>query len=379
LIDSGLPPPDWLTGGSDRDVVVSCRVSLQRNLGGALFPGRASLSELGEVRARLVAAIEGRLHPVRRFLFEELDPADSAALRERSWCGRADAFDPSRAVILDADGVAYSVNETDHLQLHAFVAGSAFLPAFELLKAKDQALDAELDWACTEELGFLTARLDQVGSALAVSALVFLPGTIATGMFERVSRGLENGGVQVRFNGQTPAEAVAEPTPAAESGIAPYVEVSARAPLGVTEDSFLDAFRLTLASLVSGERRTRERYLQAHRDELEDAAYRAAALLTAARSLPETEARQLCAALRAGLVYGVAPRQITNPEGGLPADPYAPLDQFLLCLGPGHARMHARSRGLAKNDPVLDKLRAELARGVFPRYDIGGGTVCSKD
>jgi len=378
-VDSGPPPPDWLEGGEDRDVVVHCRVGLRRNLGDALFPGRASATELGEVRTRLLAAIEGRRPPARRFLFEDLDAAGVAALGERGWCGRPDPFDPARAVVVDGDGIVYSLNDTDHLRFFAFVPGSAFPSAYGRLRAKDQELDGLLDWACTEEQGFLTARLDEAGAALSLTALAFIPGIIDAGMFERVSRGLADSGVQVRFGGQAPAEDTAETVTTAEQGIAPLVELSARAPRGVAEDAFLDFFRLTLSRLVSGERRTRERYLEAHRDGLQNAAYRAAALLLASRRLSEAEARRLAADLRAGLAYGVAPRLPSAGEENPGADPYAPVDRYALQLGPAQIRLRARSRGWPENDAMLDKMRAELARGVFPRYDIEGGSDCLKD
>ncbi len=378
-VEAGPPPPDWLDGGVDRDVVVFCRVGLGRNLGDALFPGRASASELGEVRARLLAAIDDRLKPARRFLFEDLDAAGAAALRERRWCGRPDPFDPARAVVLDDDGIVYSLNDTDHLRSIAFVSGADFASAFEGLKAKDQELDAALDWACTPEQGFLTARLDEAGAALNLTALAFIPGIIGGGMFERVSRGLVESGVQVRYGGQAPAEDAAETVPPPEPGIAPLVELSVRAPRGAPEETVLESFRLTLSRLVSGERRTRERYLAAHRDALENAAYRAAALLIASRGLSEAEARRLAADLRTGQVYGVGPRVAAARKADSGTDPYAPADRFTLQLGPGQLRLRARSLGRTENDGELDKLRAELARGVFPRYDIEGGSDCLKD
>ncbi len=360
----------WLAGGEGRDVVVYTRLRLVRNIRGRLFPGRASASELGEVRDACVSALLSEDSDLSLYAFERLDAASSAALRERRWCGAGDPFDPSRAVLFDPRGAVYAVNDRDHLRISCFSGGMPQDASLEFLKAADRRLDGLLDWACTADLGFLASDPAHVGTGFGLSALLFIPGIVAANMFERVARSLLDGGIEPHF--ATLGEGGAhEPEP-----ISPFVELRYPCPLGMDEDAAAAAFSSALRRLAEGERRTRERLLPAKGLELEDAAYRAAAVLSAVRLLSEDEGKRLLADLRAGLVFGRAPREKNPQEGG---DPYAVLDRLLLSLGSAQLTLWARERGLGEDPDLSERNRALLVRSALPQYHIDGGSECSKD
>ncbi len=390
MLDERLLMPPFRAGGPDRDVVLGAWVRLGRNLEDALFPNRASITEAAETRSRILAAVAKTAGDRIELLPERLDQAETLLVAERGWSERGASVDPGRGLaVLDGGATVLAINDVDHLRIVSYASGNDGEAALERARAVDEVLDAELSWAATPDLGYLTARLDEGGSALRVSALVFVPGIIAAGVLERVVRGLVSSGIEPRVSAwgrdaetdpardeaAAPGSASAQPDSAASASAegaadgqtSPYVELSCRAGRGIGEDDFLAGFHATLAGLIEGERKTRDRLLASRRAELEDAAWRAAAVLGGARLLPEAEARRLIADLRAGTAYGVAP-----PVRGGSSDPYAEIDRAREIIGTGHVRVLGRGeRGGPSGDVRLDAVRAALVREVLPRYDIG--------
>ncbi len=389
MLDERLLMPPLRPGGPDRDVVLGTRIRLGRNVEDALFPNRASITEALETRSRILAAIaktaEGRIE----LLPELLDQAEALLIAERGWSDGVASADPGRGLaVLDGGSTVLAINEVDHLRIVSSASGNDCAAALERARKVDEALDAELSWAATADLGYLTARLDEGGSALRVSALVFIPGIVAAGVLERVVRGLVSSGIEPRLatwgrdadsgvareGGAGPGGSDAEPASdapesaeSAENGqTSPYVELTYRAGRGIGEDSFLVGFGAALAGLIDGERKTRDRLLSSRRAELEDAAWRAAGTLGAARLLPEGEARRLLADLRSGTAFGVAPSAVDRGT-----DPYAALDRAREVIGTGQLRVLGRGeKGGPSGGVRLDAFRAALVREVLPRYDI---------
>ena len=369
MADFRLPPLDWLQGGADRDVVVYLRLQYARNLRDALFPWKASPSELLDIRQRIAPILDSQLPQAFRYNFEELDTAASEALTERYFLGPLQSYDPSRSLFVTKEGAVFSINDTDHLRFSIFSSGSDFSKPLETLRIWDEKLDALLDWACTPDLGFLTTRVEEVGSALSCGALIFIPGIVYSSMFERLSQRLLSQGIRVRFyasGGEEDGEAPAAPPN-------PLVEISAPGSLGTDENTFIGGFRSLLMELVEGERKTRERIKVDRAAELENEAFRSAALLRASKILDFPETRRLLVALRSGLVYGLAPKVETDdsPDGAFAgelcsseSDPFGALDRLYVDVGESQVRFS----GVSGKDE--NKMRAELVRRELPRYLI---------
>jgi len=342
-----LAPPFSLADGPDRDVVVSTKVRYVRNLEGSSFPSRSSREDSQAIRRRILDSIsllsggEGCLIlPI-----EEAKAAETEALVERSYIESEEADDVNgvffRALALcGGGGDSYFINGSDHLRIGAHRQGLQVRAAFSRAKERELLLDDRLRFAASFDYGYLTARPEDCGCGLRLYASVFLPGIMAAGVFDRVTRDLLVSDVEPRTVSDY------------------FVTLSARAPLGVDENIFVDRFDGVLRSLADGERKTRDRVITSDRLRLEDASYRAAAILRSARLLSAEEAVTLLGRLRAGVAYGIAPETT--------GDPYAPIDAAILLTSQGHMKV----RAMEKNDRIADDLRCELVRELLPRYLI---------
>lgn len=342
-----ISSPQFLVDGPERDVVVSAKARYLRNLEGSSFPSRSSREESRTIRSRILDAIaaDQEASGCLYLAVEDATPSLREALSERAYIDPEESEDADcvfyRSLALcRGGGDSFFINGSDHLRLAAQYGGLRIREAFERAKAWDKRLDERLRFAASFDYGYLTSRPGDCGSALRLSASVFLPGIMAAGVFDRVSRDLLVSEVEPRQSGDF------------------FASLSARCPLGVDEESFTARFDGILRTLAEGERKTRERVLLGDRLRLEDSCFRSAALLRSARLLPWEECSALLGRLRAGAAYGIIPA--TQEE------PYAPIDAALLLSAPGH--MKERLQG--KSDLNIDEARSELVRGLLPRYLI---------
>ena len=164
--------PAWTAAvGPDRDVALSSRARLARNVAGVPFPQRASEEQLRLVAQLLRRAVRAQadalpaLEPVRlRGLDDEERMALLASQRISPALARADG--PERWALLDGAGdVSLLVNEEDHLRLQCIAAGSAVREAGELALTYALALRKELKFAHDARWGFLTSSLGNLGTS----------------------------------------------------------------------------------------------------------------------------------------------------------------------------------------------------------------------
>lgn len=376
--------PAWATdpgGGPGRDVVVAVSFALGRNLAGSLFPWRAPAPEAAEARSRIAAAVSLAVPGVVEIDLDEADVVETAAAVERGWIDASSASSPHACrsiLVAPGSSAVFSANDRDHLRIRCWAPGLDVPGALAAARAHDEALDGKLEWACDLERGYLAADGARLGACASLSAVVFIPAVLESGAFDRAARGLLAAGIQpnlkrddwVRGPGEEELETLFGPGEDGDpwrdedekaEGAYPYVELRASSYPGETEDDFAGRFEVAVSKLAEAERKTRERMLNGKKLFLEDAAWRAAAVLRSARLLSEKEARRLVADLREGVACGVLAPQ----RGG----DLAACDAMLCLVGEGSVRLQARRLGLPSDETSVEEVRAGLVRAAVPRYD----------
>ena len=241
----------WLSAPApDRDVVISGRVRLARNLLEYPFPHRAS---------------EADLHAVAQTLREALTPyglgeggaleIDRLSMDERALLVGARVLSPvllnelpHRWALLNADGSAVAIlNEEDHLRLQMTCAGWQPDTLIQQMHHWESVLQRlPLRWGYTPHLGFLTASPINLGSGIRLGLLVHLMGLQRARQITRWLEALQALGCHTRG-------LYGEGSLAFEG----YVQISLlgrRDPL----DELLARLRGTLRTLIDAERTARE-------------------------------------------------------------------------------------------------------------------------
>ncbi len=356
--------------GPEPDVVVSCRVRLARNLVGYPFVTRLEEGPATQLCQRLREVLgEVRLEGGEPLWVDlpKVTPWVRLLLRERHLISRdlAGVDDgrrplPGRAVLFSAaETSAAMVNEEDHLRLSGFAAGFDPGLAMRRVRELEGLLEDRLEFACTPQLGFLTACPTNVGTGLRASVMLHLPalGLVRTEL-EKVFTAAARTGLAVRGMYGEGSRAAGD-----------FYQISNQVTLGRREEDLLGDLSSLVPSIVAFERRVRSALLEEQRSALEDRVGRSLGMLCNARLLPSEVALQHLSNLRLGAALGLFSGHDLNELNGLTV-----RIQKGHVQGLGSAAGEPASADLELLDAQeRDRLRASYLRRQFGPPLEGGG------
>jgi len=295
LAERGLP---WLVpAGPVSDIALACRATLVRNVAGYPFPRKASAAQRRELQLRIGTAVLAQ-EPFAgglQFDLAALGVPERDLLVERELLPVVDSEPEGQAALVTADESHCAVlNETDHLRRQAVRPGLELPHLWHDLSRLESALATTLPFAFDKELGYLTARPEDVGTGLRVSVLMHLPGLLLAERMEQVRNGLEALGLTLA--GGLGAEAEPEGN---------LYEVSHRSCLGESEERTLARLGRVAGDLIVKERHARQWLLENHPAMVADFVGRAYGTLSHARLLSAREVRDLLSAVRLGIDLGL--------------------------------------------------------------------------
>ncbi|MCD6365344.1 MAG: protein arginine kinase [Planctomycetes bacterium] len=286
---------EWLRGtGAMRDVVISTRVRLARNLADMPFLSRCSELQQRELELRLRREIlDAKIAPEMLYVdIASADQADRQLLVERHLISRqqSEATHPRGVAVSADETVAIMVNEEDHLRIQVLRSGLELTSAFNESNRIDDLLEDRLDYAFNSRYGYLTACPTNVGTGLRVSVMLHLPALKMTGEIEKAFRAARDMGLATRGLYGEGTEATGD-----------FFQISNQTTLGKSEEQFVDDFRSLVPKFIDYERRAREALMRSKPLAVEDKVARAASLLRSARLISSEETMYLLSLLRLGV------------------------------------------------------------------------------
>jgi protein arginine kinase len=334
--------PVWQPFSADwRQVALSSRVRLARNLVGRPFPLRASAEDLSQTEASLLrslraaAAFRGGLHG----RVDDLESAERAMLVERrlvspelarGGTGRAFAIGPTHHV-------AALINEDDHLRVQAVLPGLDLERAWAVAAAALGQVDSGGGFAFDSRLGYLTSSPTNVGTGLRASVMLHLPGLALSGYIGPMQQGLPHLGCAIRGVFGDGSEALAD-----------LYQISNASTLGESEAAILQQLAGVVRLLISHEHWARLAVVRRERSLVYDHIGRAYGILRYARLLTTEEALGGLSALVLGVQAGLLPA--VRPEA---------LNRLLLEVQPGHLQQRVAGR---VESFAWESLRADVVR-----------------
>src|SRR5450432_2160144 len=191
---------EWLRGeGPHHQIVVSSRVRLARNLRQRAFPGWAKKAE----RTQILELIKPRVEELPEMqdsfseLLQDLSALEKQVLVERHLISREHAAKSvgSAVVMNRRQTLSIMINEEDHLRMQAIRSGLQLKNAFRMIDKVDSALEARLDFAFSQKLGYLTACPTNVGTGMRASAMMHLPGLVLSESINQVVQSVNKVGL----------------------------------------------------------------------------------------------------------------------------------------------------------------------------------------
>jgi len=333
---------DWMReSGPRRDIVVTSRVRLARNIDKALFPGWAKKNSRMEILNELRPKLEELPQFEESFSKElkELTAIQKQVLVERHLISREHAAKSAgSATIMNwAQTLSIMINEEDHLRMQAILPGLQLQAAYELLGSIDDAMEQQVRYAFDTRWGYLTACPTNLGTAMRASAMLHLPGLVLSEQINQVIQAVNKIGLAVRGLYGEGTEALAN-----------LFQISNQSTLGESEADIIQKLDKVIHQIVEHEENARKKLLDEKLNVLLDRIGRAYATLRYAHIVASKEALNYLSMIRLGIDLEFFPEE----EQQL-------VDLLLMEIQPAHLQTEAKRKLGAEERDVL---RAEIMR-----------------
>ncbi len=355
-------PGEWLRAdGPHHDIVISSRIRLARNLRDLPFPGWARKADRIAILEQLKPQIEGLPEMDDAFseYLQDLTALEKQVLVERHLISREHAAKGiGSAVIMNRQQtLSIMVNEEDHLRMQAIRCGFQLKNAYKLINKVDSALEENLEFAYSPQLGYLTACPTNVGTGMRASAMLHLPALVLDDKINQVVQAVNKIGLAVRGLYGEGTEAMGN-----------LFQVSNQTTLGEKEEDIINRLSKVIEQVIEHEQTARENLLEKKRTTLIDQVGRAYGVLSHAFSMTSKEALNFLSFIRLGVDLGFFPAELRFPA-----------DELFMETQPAHLQKGSQQKLSAEERDALraDIMRAKLKR--FPAPDVSRGTPASED
>ena len=341
---------EWLRGsGPESDIVVSSRIRLARNLADYPFIRKCT----GLDRAAVEKTVRDRFIQIDMFRdvtyldVNGLPDVDRQFLVERQLISREHAeSDGARGVAIDStEQFSVMVNEEDHLRIQVMHSGLDLQAAWEQINRIDDLLEAHVNYAFHDRLGYLTACPTNVGTGMRVSVMLHLPALVLTRQIEKVFRSLHKINLAVRGLYGEGSQATGD-----------FYQISNQITLGKSETELLSQVGDVAPALIEYERKARQYLIDESRRDIHDRVSRAYGLLCTAQTISSEETMQLLSSVRMGVNLGLI-RDVEIPT----------VNQLFIHTQPAHLQ---KLRGME-----LDTTDRDIERANYLQRHLRGGST----
>src|SRR5437764_7191694 len=290
---------EWLRGtGPEADIVISTRIRLARNHASFPFTNRASQHQKAEIENLLrerVAKLD-LPSPLNSTHVAGLPMLDRQFLVERQLISRelANSDGPRGVAFDERESVSLMVNEEDHVRLQVMRSGLALDEAWQDIDKVDDLLEAKVDYAFSDEFGYLTACPTNVGTGMRASVMLHLPALGLTKQIEKVFRALQKINLVVRGLYGEGSRASGD-----------FYQISNQVTLGKSESAALTEIREVNRQILDYERQARALIVRETRQAIQDRVARALGTLQSATMMTSEETMELLSSVRLGVNVGL--------------------------------------------------------------------------
>lgn len=332
--------PGWVhRDGPRKDVVVSSRVRLARNVEGLPFPDQASSDQLKELRRRVAEislGAEGDSH--HEIQLDEIPDRVLNVLIERRLVAEGVARRPAALHIPEQQDEGVVVNEEDHFRIQALQSGYDLGGARDRARHLEQTLGETFPYARHDRWGFLTSCPTNLGTGLRGSVLVQLPALVLSDQIDQIFKAVANLGLTVRgFYGEgTESQGF-------------FFQISNQVTLGQPVTDLLGSLERVTEQIIRRERESREDLLAgSDATSVRDQIGRAVGILTHAHEVSSREALKLLSFVR----FGVVADEVEEIDRRT-------VDRLLIQIQPAHLEVRL---GESLADDERDQYRAQCLR-----------------
>ena len=329
------------TTGPLADTVISSRVRFARNIKGYPFPSRLDTNGANEIIEKISVPLEGM--GFRRINFSDISPVMATSYVERHYVSPefATMETPRTLLLQEANGVAVMLCEEDHLRIQSILSGLSLEEAYKNASVIEKRLDADFDFAYSDNLGYLTHCPTNLGTGMRASIMMFLPALSLGGYIASLAAQLSKLGLAMRgLFGEGSGSAGC------------MYQISNQITLGISESEILSKLTEAVRQISESELQTRKNIGEDALDRLTDKVARSVGILKYAYMINTEEFIKLFSDVRLGISLG-----LVEDIG------YEQLGTLLVETMP--ATLTLSSETTPKGEVARDKLRAVRIKAVL--------------
>ena len=175
-----------------------------------------------------------------------LPAVDRQFLVERQLISRelAGVLDGSRGVAFDdREAISIMVNEEDHLRLQSMQSGLNLEAAWDAIDRLDDSIESRIEYAFSDDFGYLTACPTNVGTGMRASVMLHLPALGLAKQIDKAFKALQKINLVVRGLYGEGSRALGD-----------FFQISNQITLGKSEAACLNDIRSVIQEIIKYER-----------------------------------------------------------------------------------------------------------------------------
>ncbi len=331
----------WLkNSGKDRDVVVSSRVRLARNLSNYNFPVKMTLADMEGVYNDVVSALSSpeftsfKIKDVpylEKIMLVEKHVISPALIKKNEGSGFSMTKDETETVM---------INEEDHIRIQVLDSGLSLENAWKKADDLDNVLEEKVEYAFDEKVGYLTACPTNLGTGMRASVMIHIPALELIEQVNQVLSPVSQFGLAVRGVYGEGSKAMGS-----------LYQISNQVTMGDREETIIKKIESIAGQISEKERMARKYLLENDRTEFEDRIFRAYGILKNARKISHEEAVRLLSYLKLGIDAGLIENNEINK-----------LDKLFIGIQPASIQFAERKE--------MDMNDRDIKRADILRYEI---------
>lgn len=324
-----------------KDIVLSSRIRLARNLKDIPFPHKLDTLKAREVVQKIETHLNeynNEFNTIR--LWENTKIENKLYLEKHLISNKLLENNEVSAFIVDGEeAVSVMVNEEDHLRIQAITSGFELKDAYDKVTNIDDLIEGKERYAFNESLGYLTACPTNCGTGLRASVMIHLPALSMEKEINKVLNSLSQVGIAIRGLYGEGSKIQGN-----------LYQISNQITLGVTEEEVISNLTAVVEQVKNSEFVTRENINKYYHYELKDKIFRSLGILKSSVILSFGEALEFLSNVRLGVELGFI-KSISHSF----------LNEILIECSPSYilSILNEEKQG---NEKTINLKRAELIR-----------------
>ncbi|MDR1458393.1 MAG: ATP--guanido phosphotransferase [Puniceicoccales bacterium] len=332
--------------GQQKDIVLSSRIRLARNLANHKFPNWANDAERDNIAEVAKSKLNGlkQLNGGVFFKISSLKDYEKLALCEHYMISKDLSLSGSWVACSVDQALSVMINEEDHLRIQVLRGGMGLKALWKIIGTIDDDLDGG-DFAFDEKIGYLTACPTNIGTGMRASVMMHLPGLVINKQIQYTIDALNKVGVTVRGTLGEGTEAFGN-----------IFQVSNQHTLGLSEQDIIVKIEHVAKTVMEHEEVARDQIFKSSKAFILDKICRAHGILRSCYRVGGAESFELLSLMRLASERGILPISYRNG-----------IDRYMLEIQKGHLMVFSDDAAISE---VRDVMRAKILRKFFSDIDI---------